>query len=68
MIFYNGFNMLIDAILVTIASLFFYRAGWWAGYKTGISDAAEEDERWYKETDDEHWLEEYRINNYPEEE
>lgn len=61
MIFYNGFNMLIDVVLITIASLFFYRSGWWAGYKAGIIDTHEEDERWLAETSGDYWLEQSRI-------
>lgn len=37
MIFYNGFNLLIDMILVGLA-LYSYRLGWLRGYGAGQAD------------------------------
>jgi len=38
MIYYNGFNLLVD-ILVGISVWFFtFKYAWWAGYHAGIED------------------------------
>lgn len=39
MIFYNGFNLLVDFILAGVVGVFTYRAGWLRGYGAGDHDA-----------------------------
>ena len=38
MVFYNGFNLLVDIILITIASVVTYKIAWWDGFKAGVED------------------------------
>lgn len=45
MMFYNGFNLMIDLILCGLVGFFSYRAGWWGGYSAGEQDYAEYSER-----------------------
>lgn len=46
-IFYNGFNLLVDILVACIAGYFAYRAGWFRGYGEGSAD---ERERWEYDT------------------
>ena len=39
--FYNGFNLLIDLILIAGTAFVTYRLAWWDGYKRGIKDTKE---------------------------
>lgn len=49
MMFYNGFNLLIDLILAGVVFFFSYRAGWFRGYSEGQADAVCDDcERMHK--------------------
>lgn len=45
MMFYNGFNLLIDIILSAIIFRFSYRAGWFKGYAQGEQDLQDYMER-----------------------
>ena len=45
MIFYNGFNLLVDVILAGGVGWLAYRAGWARGYGEGEADYAEYSER-----------------------
>jgi len=38
MMFYNGFNLLIDLIIGSIVGLLTYKAAWWRGYEAGVAD------------------------------
>jgi len=38
LIFYNGFNLLVDVIVATITGLSVYRYAWWQGYAAGTED------------------------------
>jgi hypothetical protein len=38
MMFYNGFNMLIDVVIGLSVWFFTYRSAWWTGYHAGVSD------------------------------
>lgn len=42
MMFYNGFNLMIDIFLVAATAFITYRNAWWDGYKSGIKDTKEE--------------------------
>ena len=46
MIFYNGFNLLVDVVLGAIVWRLAYRAGWWKGYGAGEQDYIEYGERY----------------------
>ena len=53
MIYYNGFNMLVDVILMGLAGATMYRAGWIQGYGNGENDYREHAERagdYYKDS------------------
>jgi hypothetical protein len=41
MMFYNGFNLLIDLIVGGTVYFFTHRTAWLDGYQTGIADVAE---------------------------
>ena len=43
MIFYNGFNLLIDLLLAVIVGLITYRLAWWDGYIAGGVDSVGSD-------------------------
>jgi hypothetical protein len=45
MIFYNGFNLLVDIIIGALVFYFTRRASWWQGYQAGIEDTTEQAER-----------------------
>lgn len=45
MMFYNGFNLLIDIILAGIVWALTYRAAWWRGYSEGYQDGNKNLER-----------------------
>jgi hypothetical protein len=45
MIFYNGFNLLVDILIALIVWRLSYRAGWWSGYGAGEADYIEYGER-----------------------
>jgi len=38
MMFYNGFNLMIDVVLGLAVWFFTYRAAWWDGYEAGVID------------------------------
>ena len=38
MMFYNGFNLLIDVIIGLGVWFFTHRTAWWAGYDAGVYD------------------------------
>jgi hypothetical protein len=38
MMFYNGFNLMIDIFLIAATSFIVYRNAWWDGYRDGIED------------------------------
>ena len=38
MIFYNGFNLLIDVIIMAATAFIVYREAWWQGYGAGTED------------------------------
>ena len=38
MMFYNGFNLLIDVTLGLAVWFFTYRTAWWDGYEAGVVD------------------------------
>jgi len=38
MMFYNGFNLLIDLIVGGTVYYFTYKTAWWNGYQAGITD------------------------------
>ena len=38
MVFYNGFNLLVDIILISITSVIVYKMAWWDGFKAGVED------------------------------
>jgi hypothetical protein len=42
MIFYNGFNMLVDIILGALVFYFTRRASWWDGFSAGYSERDQE--------------------------
>jgi hypothetical protein len=44
MIFYNGFNMLVDTLLAFGVWFITYRHAWWTGYQAGIADATDPDD------------------------
>ena len=52
MIFYNGFNLMVDIILAVIVWRVAYRAGWARGFGEG-----EEAYRDYSERAGDYWLE-----------
>lgn len=39
MMFYNGFNLLIDLIIGSLVWFLTYKAAWWRGYSEGREDA-----------------------------
>ena len=41
MIFYNGFNLMVDMVLVSITAIIFYKQGWINGYGAGEDDSLE---------------------------
>jgi len=44
-VFYNGFNLLVDILVAIGSGLFFYKAGWRDGYGEGEQDYIEYSER-----------------------
>lgn len=42
MMFYNGFNLLIDVLLGLGVWFFTYRSAWWHGYCSGVEDSHKE--------------------------
>jgi hypothetical protein len=38
MMFYNGFNLLIDLVIGFLVWFFTYRTAWWDGYEAGVAD------------------------------
>jgi len=38
MMFYNGFNLMIDVVLGLAVWFFTYRTAWWDGYEAGVID------------------------------
>lgn len=40
-IFYNGFNLLIDLVLVGTVFYFTHKRAWWAGYMANMHDISE---------------------------
>jgi hypothetical protein len=38
MMFYNGFNLMIDVILGLTVWFITYRMAWWDGYEAGVVD------------------------------
>jgi len=38
MMFYNGFNLMIDLIIGGLVWYFTYKAAWWRGYESGVAD------------------------------
>ena len=40
-IFYNGFNLLVDLIVGFAVWFFTYRSAWWSGYVNGIKETKE---------------------------
>ena len=42
MIFYNGFNLLLDVLIGLAVWFFTYRLAWWDGYKAGTKDSFNE--------------------------
>jgi hypothetical protein len=38
MMFYNGFNLMIDLIIGGLVWYFTYKAAWWRGYSEGVAD------------------------------
>ena len=38
MIFYNGFNLLIDVIIMAATAFIVYKEAWWQGYGAGTED------------------------------
>jgi hypothetical protein len=45
MMFYNGFNLLIDILLVLATGIYCYKSGWWRGYSEGHQDGRQHLER-----------------------
>ena len=45
MIFYNGFNLLVDSLVAIGSGILFYKAGWREGYGAGEADYIEYSER-----------------------
>jgi hypothetical protein len=41
MIFYNGFNLLMDILVGTVVWFVTYRHAWWVGYQSGIAEATD---------------------------
>ena len=39
MIYYNGFNLLVDVTVGLTVWFFTYRTAWWDGYKGGVEDS-----------------------------
>lgn len=62
-IFYNGFNLLVDIILATVVGFFAYRTGIRTGYLKGYSDgendykdrAEQEAEYYYNSAREDSW-------------
>jgi hypothetical protein len=42
MIFYNGFNLLVDMLLAGLVFYFTRRVSWWDGYHEGYSERDQE--------------------------
>lgn len=59
MMFYNGFNLMIDVILCGLVGWIAYRMGWAGGYSEGEQDYAE-----YSERAGEYWLEQEREREH----
>lgn len=38
MIYYNGFNLLIDVIVMLLTGFVVYKEAWWHGYGDGTED------------------------------
>ena len=38
MIYYNGFNLMIDAIVMLATAFIVYKEAWWQGYGAGTED------------------------------
>ena len=38
MIYYNGFNLMIDAIIMAATAFIVYKEAWWQGYGAGTED------------------------------
>lgn len=45
MIFYNGFNLLVDLILGLVVWFFTYKIAWWDGYEASTEDTI----HWHQE-------------------
>ena len=59
MIFYNGFNLMVDILIALIVWRLAYRAGWWSGYGSGEQDYIE-----YGERAGDYWLEQEREREH----
>ena len=46
MIFYNGFNLLIDIVLTGVVGSIYYRMGWKRGFGEGYSQSIEDFADW----------------------
>ena len=55
MIFYNGFNLLIDVIIATVVGIIAYKDAWWQGYAAGTEDTLR-----YQGYKEQHDLDQYR--------
>ena len=42
MIFYNGFNLLVDVVVALVSLAAGYKFGWWAGLHRGLEIADEQ--------------------------
>ena len=40
MIYYNGFNLLIDVVIIGITAFVVYKEAWWQGYAASTEDFA----------------------------
>lgn len=54
-IFYNGFNLMVDLIVAGITGFIFYKIGFNTGYDTGANDVLD-----MQEAKGEYYLEQYR--------
>jgi len=59
MMFYNGFNLMIDLIIAGLVFYFTRRTSWWQGYRAGIEDTNE-----YAERAGDYWLEQEREREH----
>ncbi len=59
MIFYNGFNLMVDILIALIVWRLSYRAGWWSGYGAGEQDYIE-----YSERAGDYWIEQEREREH----